>query len=99
MVRSFAMVLVLGLTGPVWAETKAQSCAFQADVVNAVRTARIERVKEKDVEAAVLATEPGWPEKYNKVIPLVTPWVYEMKRRAVKEQDLGAAWTEFCLKQ
>lgn len=85
--------------GGAMAETKAESCALQAQVVGAVQKARLDRVRERKVEEAVLATQPDWPEKYNRVIPLVTPWVYEMKMREVKKHDLGAAWQELCLQQ
>jgi hypothetical protein len=50
------------------------------------------------VPAAVKA-KATWPESFNTAIPLVTPWVYEMKMRDVKKNDLSAAWKEMCLAQ
>lgn len=96
---SVALVVTLvGASAPVFAATAAEKdCAFQADVVNAVRQARIDRIKERKVPAHVATTAPAWPEKYNAVVPLVAPWVYEMKMRDVKANDLGAAWKEMCL--
>ena len=47
----------------------------------------------------VAEAAPEWPEKYNAVIPLVTPWVYGMKMAEVKASDLSAAWKELCLSQ
>lgn len=85
--------------GSAVAETKEESCALQAKVVASVQQARLDRVRERKVQDAVLATQPDWPEKYNRVIPLVTPWVYEMKMRDVKKHDLSAAWNELCLQQ
>ncbi|WP_299885169.1 hypothetical protein [uncultured Ruegeria sp.] len=81
------------------AETKEQSCQYQADVVAAVQQARLDRVKERDVPKAVSDTEPTWPESYNAAVPLITPWVYEQKMRDVRKKDLGAAWLELCLQQ
>ena len=81
------------------AETKEQSCQYQADVVAAVQKARLDKVKERDVAEAVVATGPTWPENYNAAIPLITPWVYEQKMRDVRKKDLGAAWLELCLQQ
>ncbi len=81
------------------AETKEQSCRYQADVVAAVQKARLDKVKERDVAGAVAATSPTWPENYNAAIPLITPWVYEQKMRDVRKKDLGAAWLELCLQQ
>jgi hypothetical protein len=83
---------------PVLAQTaKETDCGYQADVVNAVRQARLSRVKERKVAAHVQETAPSWPEKYSAIVPLVTPWVYEMKMRDVKANDLGAAWKEMCM--
>jgi|TARA_R110000850_G_scaffold29198_8_gene80770 hypothetical protein len=94
-------VIVAGLlssAAPVFAASDAEvDCGYQAAVVEAVRQARIERVKERSVPAHVAAASPEWPEKYNAVVPLVAPWVYEMKMRDVKANDLGAAWKEMCL--
>ena len=81
------------------AETKEQSCQYQADVVAAVQKARLDKVKERGVAEAVAATGPTWPENYNAAIPLITPWVYEQKMRDVRKKDLGAAWLELCLQQ
>ncbi|MEO1107901.1 MAG: hypothetical protein AAFX90_08275 [Pseudomonadota bacterium] len=81
------------------AETKEQSCQYQADVVAAIQQARLDRVKERDVPQAVADSSPTWPENYNAAVPLITPWVYEQKMRDVRKKDLGAAWLELCLQQ
>ena len=81
------------------ATKKEQDCAYQGQVVEAVRQARIARVSERKVPEHVAASGPGWPEQYSAAVPLVTPWVYEMKMRDVKAQDLAAAWVESCLSQ
>lgn len=93
------VVAALAAAGPaVAASKKATDCGHQAAVVEAVRQARIERIKERDVPAHV-EPKATWPDSYNTAIPLVTPWVYEMKMRDVKAQDLAAAWNEMCLAQ
>ncbi|WP_037228707.1 hypothetical protein [Roseobacter sp. GAI101] len=97
-VSGVTVAALLGGAAPVWAQTAAEvDCGYQAAVVEAVRQARIERVKERKVPEHVAASAPTWPEKYNAVVPLVAPWVYEMKMRDVKANDLGAAWNEMCL--
>tara|TARA_R110002049_G_scaffold140930_8_gene302385 strand:+ start:4131 stop:4442 length:312 start_codon:yes stop_codon:yes gene_type:complete len=89
----------MAVTGPALAASKKEvSCGHQAAVVAAVRQARLDRVKEREVTKVVTA-QATWPENFNTAIPLVTPWVYEMKMRDVKEQDLAAAWNEMCLAQ
>ncbi len=99
--KSVPMIIAggfLAMAAPVSAASDAEiDCAYQADVVSAVRQARIERVKERKVPEYVQAMAPTWPEKYNAVVPLVAPWVYEMKMRDLKSSDLGAAWKEMCL--
>ena len=80
-------------------QKKIESCGYQAQVVAAIQQARLDRVPERDVPAHILATSPEWPENYSEAIPLITPWVYEQKRRTIRNDDLGAAWNELCLQQ
>ena len=98
-IGSMCLAGVMALTAaPLVAATDAEAdCTYQADVVSAVRQARIDGVKERAVPQAVQGASPTWPEKYNAVVPLVAPWVYEMKMREVRANDLGAAWKEMCL--
>ena len=89
----------MAVSGPALAASKKEeSCTHQAAVVAAVQQARLDRVKEREVPATVQA-QATWPEDFNTAIPLVTPWVYEMKMRDVKKSDLSAAWKEMCLAQ
>lgn len=81
------------------AETKAESCGYQAEVVAAIQKARLDRVKERNVPDAIARTNPAWPEKYNAAIPLITPWVFEKKRKVIRNEDLSAAWKELCMQQ
>ncbi len=99
-VLTVAFTAALTMTsGPSFAQSKKEiDCGHQAAVVGAVRQARIERVKEREVPAYV-AEFATWPKSYNTAVPLVTPWVYEMKMRDVKKDDLAAAWNELCLAQ
>ncbi|MEO9576385.1 MAG: hypothetical protein ABJ263_06215 [Tateyamaria sp.] len=96
----FALILATAaFATPAFAEDKKETCAYQAQVVKAIQTARLERVAERDVQDHILAQSPTWPEKYNNVIPLITPWVYEQKRKVIRNEDLGAGWNELCLQQ
>lgn len=94
-----AAALGMALSGPALAASaKETSCTHQAAIVAAVQQARLDRVKERAVPQAVQA-QATWPESFNTAIPLVTPWVYQMKMRDVKKNDLAAAWKEMCLAQ
>lgn len=78
---------------------KEVSCGYQAEVVAAVRQARLDRVREAKVQETVLAGDPAWPANFNNAIPLVTPWIYEMPRKDVRDNDLAKVWKDACLGQ
>ncbi|MEQ6204103.1 hypothetical protein ABMC88_13720 [Sulfitobacter sp. HNIBRBA2951] len=97
MIRVLSVLACMSLAAPAIAATaKAKDCGYQSDVVAAVQAARVARVKEANVPDHVAGTAPEWPEKYNNILPLVTPWVYGMKMAEVKTADLKAAWAEMC---
>ncbi|MDF3413147.1 hypothetical protein HKX54_01655 [Sulfitobacter sp. M57] len=95
-----AAVAAASFSLPVWAQdaAKVESCGHQASVVAAIQQARLDRVKERKVQAHVLENAT-WPENFNTAIPLLTPWVYEMKMRDIRKKNLAEAWTELCLQQ
>ena len=96
----FALFAAMTLmAAPAVAQDKAESCGYQADVVAAVQQARLDRVPEREVQDHILATSPAWPEQYNNAIPLIAPWVYEQKRKVIRNESLADAWTELCLQQ
>lgn len=100
MIRAAIMIAVACIAAPAFAqETKEESCALQAQVVAAIQQARLDRVSERDVQAHILAQDPTWPEKFNNTIPLITPWVYEQRRRIILNESLSDAWNELCLQQ
>ncbi len=81
------------------AQSKEESCGYQAQVVTAIQQARLDKVKERDVAAAVAESGADWPENYNAAIPLIAPWVYEQKMQIIRDEDLGAVWNDLCLQQ
>ncbi|WP_291729508.1 hypothetical protein [Leisingera sp. F5] len=86
------------LAAPAYAsETKERSCNYQGQVMAAVQQARLDRVKQEEVEQAILDSEPDWPKTYSNAIPQLTSHVYAMKRRDLKDADLGALFEEQCL--
>lgn len=99
MIRTILTAALLLGAAPAFADDKAQSCEYQAQVVSAIQAARADRVAERKVREHILASEPTWPEQYNNAIPLITPWVYEQKRSVIRNEDLGAAWNELCQQQ
>ncbi|MCL6284755.1 hypothetical protein M3P21_14555 [Ruegeria sp. 2012CJ41-6] len=78
-------------------ETKEQSCGYQAQVIQAIQKARLDRVKEADVAATIAASNPTWPAKYSAAIPQFVPWVYSQKKRDLRKTDLGAQLQVQCL--
>lgn len=84
--------------GSVAADTaKEEDCGHQAAIVAAIQKARMDRVKERKVQEAVLAGEVTWPERYNAAIPLFTGEIYKLKKRDLRKTDLGAQWKAACL--
>lgn len=94
----YVVPFVILSAAPVAAETKAETCAYQGAVVTSVQSARVAKVREAKVADTIAGLNPTWPEKYNAMIPIVTPWVYEVPKEQL-EQDLGAVWNAQCLAQ
>ena len=97
----FALLAVLvALATPTFAAdeiSKEDDCAYQADVVGAIQTARMDRVRESKLAEAIAATEPTWPAQYNNAITILGGPIYKLKRRDLKGIDLSAQWKEACL--
>lgn len=75
---------------------KAEYCGHQGDIVAALTQARLDRVPEREAEAHVIANAT-WPEKYNVAVPLYVGEIYKLKRRVLKNTDMGTQWREACL--
>jgi hypothetical protein len=100
MTRLFVFLATASLATSGFAqESKEESCGYQADVVAAIQQARLDRVAERDVQSHILAQSPAWPEQYSNAIPLIAPWVYEQKRKVIRNESLSDAWSELCLQQ
>ena len=94
----FSLIIALSMVSlPAAAQSEKEvSCRHQADVVNAIKEARLDGVKERELPTA-LAKDASWPEKYNNIIPILAPAIYEKKRRDLKKEDLGTWWFDQCL--
>lgn len=96
MIRIFLVAALLA--APAYAsETKEESCKYQGQVMAAVQQARLDRVPQEEVEQAILASGPEWPEAYSNAIPQLSAHVYAMKRRDLRNADLGAIFEQQCL--
>lgn len=99
MKHALALTLSLLLAVPAGAQSKEESCGYQAEIVAAIQQARLDRVKERDVPKHIAGTSPTWPDNYNAAIPLIAPWVYEQKMSVIRNDDLATGWKELCMKQ
>jgi len=91
--------LAVVVSSPTFAASQKETdCFYQASVVAAVQNARLKRVSEGEVAGTVMATA-DWPERYSDAIPLITPWVYEMKMGDLRKENLAAAWQQMCMAQ
>lgn len=83
---------------PAFAEQiKEEVCGYQGEIAGAIQQARLQGVEERDVEKALAAESPSWPENYNKIIPTLASWVYGTDIALVQEGDMGAFWQNECL--
>jgi hypothetical protein len=84
--------------GTAHAETisKDDDCVYQGQVVAAIQAARLERVKESQLAEHIAASNPKWPERYNKAITVLGGPIYDLKRRDIKSVDLGTQWKDAC---
>lgn len=98
MVR-FAVAMSLAFMAvPAFAEeNREESCGYQGAIASAIQEARLDGVREKRVERKILASNPAWPENYNKVIPTISGWVYQIDKAQLRSNDLGAIWQEQCV--
>lgn len=96
MVR-YVMIACLMATSASAQDSKEDSCKYQGQVMAAVQQARLDRVREADVEQHILQSEATWPERYNGAITHFAPVVYGAKRRDLKRVDLGAQIEAQCL--
>ena len=100
MTRFALLAALVALATPTFAAdeiSKEDDCAYQADVVGAIQTARMDRVRESKLAEAIAVTEPTWPEQYNNAITILGGPIYQLKRRDLKGIDLSAQWKEACL--
>ena len=100
MLRLCLAALLAVTAVPAFAQSEKEvSCGFQSDVVKAIQQARIDKVRERDVQKTILESDPEWPDNFDNAIPLITPWVYELPMKQVQENDLGAIWNQNCMQQ
>jgi len=79
------------------ADEKEDACRYEGQVMAAVQKARLDRVAKGKVADHIAASEPTWPENYSKAIPQMVDYVYQLKRRDLKQNDFGVLWEQQCL--
>lgn len=100
-ISRLSFIAAMLVAGSVHAETvsKADDCKYQGQVVAAIQTARLERVKEADLAEHIASTNPEWPDRYNNAIAVLGGPIYDLKRRDIKSVDLGQQWNDACIAQ
>ena len=76
---------------------KEESCKYQGQVMAAVQQARLDKVPLDQVGETITAAAPEWPENFSAAIPQLAQHVYQMKRRDLKDHDLGAVFEAQCI--
>lgn len=97
---AIAAALALATAVPALAQNEKElDCQYQSQVAAAVQKARMDGVSERNLAAAIAETNPGWPERYNRAIPLLGGEVYKLRKQDLKVIDLGAQWMTMCMSQ
>ncbi|WP_299349734.1 hypothetical protein [uncultured Shimia sp.] len=89
-------VVTMG-TAPASAGEKEETCKLQAELMSAVQQARLDRVPESQVVDKVTEDNPHWPETLHSAIPAIAEFMYDQKRRDLKQVDLGPVSEQQCL--
>ncbi len=101
MIRFSVMAMAVVLAGAAQADDdeaqKQAECGFQGDLMAAVQQARLDRVRKNTVTETLLAANPDWPAGAATAIPALTDYVYSLKRRDLKDVDLGETTKTQCL--
>ncbi len=87
---TLTLAATMCLALPAHAQSKEEACALQAEVVSAIQTARLDRVRQADVVPTLTAANPDWPEAMAQALPPLVDWIYSQKRRDLRDVDLGA---------
>jgi hypothetical protein len=88
------------IAGPGPAQTQAQKeaeCAFQAGLIGAVQSARLARWDKDEVPARLMQMNPTWPAGVADALPALTDYVYGLRMRDLRQNDLKEATRETCL--
>lgn len=97
MLRNILTVLLSLTAVPVVAQNEQEvACGHQADIVQAIAQARLDRVREGKLPE-VLAENATWPENYNRMIPVLAPHMYGLKRRDIRGIDWRSNTFEQCM--
>lgn len=93
--RIVALVCATLLSAPVLAQdtdtvARDKTCRLQADVIGAVQTARLERVRKDNAVDTVISANPSWPSDVETAVLPVVDYVYTIKRRDLKRVDLAS---------
>jgi len=91
---AFALALPAGAASA--AEKEAQ-CALQAELMGAVQTARLERVRKNRVTDKLMEQNPDWPAGAAQALPALAEYVYSIRRSDLRQVDLAAQTRATCL--
>ncbi|NRB01988.1 MAG: hypothetical protein HRU30_01860 [Rhodobacteraceae bacterium] len=98
MLTRFALALALLLPTAAFAnQEKETACALQGDMVAQIQQARLDRVSKAKVVPKLMAANPSWPASVETAMPGLVNWIYEQRRRDLRNVALGPAVQQQCL--
>lgn len=93
----FALLAAPALAAGSQTDEREEVCGYEAQVMTAVQQARLDNVAQDKVVAHIAAGTPAWPENYSAAIPGMVDYIYQLRRRDLKNNDFGAIWKQQCL--
>jgi len=93
MLRSLAVISVLFVANPLWAETteqRTERCAAQNAIVEQAIDLRLKRKSEAKAKEIILSDDSELAQKYATSVPSMVGLIYSMKRRDVRELDTSS---------
>lgn len=97
MILPLAVSVTLAATSGSAQTEKELDCGYQADVAGAVQQARLDGVRERKIQSAIEDSNPAWPPRYSKAIPVFAAQVYAIKKRDLRKLNLRSEWLKTCL--
>lgn len=98
--KVLAAVLGVCLAAPAGAQSASEKenvCKAQGELMGVIQQARLDNVKKANLKAAVSEARPDFSEKVLATVPAVGSFVYDMRKRDLRNINLADVAQQQCL--